>query len=121
MADRRLLGCAGWVVGYVVLVTAIVLGLLETRQRVLATMSGADSRDEWQQWRDAASDAEGPVRRAVPKGSEPPGLVMMRDHFAIIAVAAVVLSSVLYGFIALVVGGMLRNRETPAPQPSVRD
>ena len=51
----------------------------------------------------------GPVRRRVPKSTEPPALVLMRDYFGVSLIGAVLFTTVLYWVIAWFVMGILRQ------------
>ena len=95
---------------YVVFLCVLVWVLLAARQRVLTTESSPAARENWQAWRAEAKrqqDGNGPVTRRVPKSSEPPSLVLLRDHFVISFAILVVLSSALYFTIAIMVRGVL--------------
>jgi len=95
---------------YVGLLCILVSLLLVARQRALTTDSSVTSQDNWQDWRAEAQrqqDGNGPVTRRVPRSSEPPSLVLLRDHFATSLAILLVLSSALYFTIAIMVRGVL--------------
>ena len=87
-----------WLLGYVAVIAAICLGLAALRSRVLQVMGTAEEARRWQEWREDAEEAGeiGGVARRAPKSSEPPALVLMRDHIWVIAVAALVFGTVFY-------------------------
>src|SRR5262245_36654228 len=103
-----------WLVGYVVLLSAILWSLYYVRWWALAEMAKPDSVGQWQTWReDERQQAEhpGPVQRRVPKSVEPPALVLMRDYFGISLAGAVLFSSLLYWIIAWLVTGAFSSRD----------
>ena len=65
-------------------------GVVPLRSRVLQVMGTTVEAKHWQEWREKAQDAAGGVARRAPKSSEPPALVLMRDHIWVIAAAAFV-------------------------------
>jgi hypothetical protein len=102
-----------WIVGYVVLVCAIVGTMFGVRQSSVADLSSPKSVSDWQAWREDVSGQQtnrGPVERRVPKSVEPPALVLMRDYFTILLVGALLFSSLLYWIMAWFVTGILKGR-----------
>ncbi len=101
------------IVLYLVGGTALLGLLLGMRGPLLERMSTAAEQQNWEAWREEAAKQDGktgPVQRRVPKSKQPPMLVLLRDHFAVIISAAVVFYTVLFGFGAYVVGGVLDQR-----------
>ncbi len=96
--------------GLVAVVIMCVSGMWFARQSALATFGSATAQAEWDEWRQEAADQStsgGPVVRKVPKSSEPPALVLMRDHFGACVGAALVAVVGVYGtFILLLRGAM---------------
>jgi hypothetical protein len=90
--------------------TAICFGLVALRSRVLQVMGTAEEARRWQEWRENAQDAGGGVARRAPKSSEPPALVLMRDHVWVVAAAALVFGTVFYALVMMLTYGMLRFR-----------
>jgi hypothetical protein len=86
--------------------------LLLARQRVIATLDNPAARAQWQAWKEQVEKEQGdpnnPVRRRAPAGDEPPGLVLMRDHFAAVASLGLLISTLIFGFIVLVLQGLSR-------------
>lgn len=114
---RRWLWLCG--VGYVVLMSAVVWWLVSARQWAVVALASADSRGNWQAWRDDVERQQaqsGPVQRRVPKSSEPPGLVLMRDYFGVSLSGAVVFTTVLYWVVAWFVAGIL-SQDGPPSKP----
>ena len=106
---------------YVALLCVLVSLLFVARQQALTIDSSAASRENWQDWRAEAQrqqDGTGPVIRRVPKSSEPPSLVLLRDHFATSLAIVLVLSSALFFTIAIMVRGVLVG---PSFQPDLSD
>ena len=99
---------------YALLVVLIVWSLISARRWALAEMATPNSASQWEVWRDDVRKQQAgssPVSRRVPKSTEPPTLVLLRDHFAVMLAGAVVFSSVLYWITAWLIIGML---STPA-------
>ncbi len=94
---------------YAVLLCMLVGMLVVARQRSLKSESSITSQEDWQQWRAEAQrqqEGNGPVIRRVPGSSEPPSLILLRDHFATSLAILLVLSSALYFTIAIMVRGV---------------
>ena len=78
----------------------------------LADLDSPNIQAEWDQFRadmEKQSDRSGPVQHKVPKSSEPPLRVWLRDYFWLAVVAWAVLASVLYGFFGLAILGVTRS------------
>jgi len=102
-----------WMIGFAVLIVAVIAAMYETRDWALAQLSTPESVADWQAWREDVrqqQDQRGPVQRRVPKSSEPPALVIMRDHFAVSLLAAVLFSTLLYWVFAWFVMGIMKER-----------
>jgi len=108
-----------WVVGWLMLETAIVGWLVTRRPEWIAAQGTAEQQAAWQTWREEVAheaklakqnEQTLPVQRKIPKSSEPPTLVMLRDHFPVVLVAAVTFSSLSFGFIALITRGLTGRR-----------
>ena len=97
-----------WLAGYLLFLAAIVLGVFQARDRVLKVFGTPQVAAEWDEWREAVRQQadRGPVRRRPPKSPEPPALVLMRDHFAVVMAAAVVFGSLLFATFAIAVRGV---------------
>lgn len=103
-----------WLVLWMALLAAVAAAMFYVRQAVLRS-AGAEAQQNWQQWRESVKDGQGkdgPVQRRVPRSSEPPAIVLLRDHFLVCLVIALVLSSVLFGTFVLFVRGVMNS---PAP------
>ena len=100
-----------WLLGYLAVIAAICSGVAALRSRVLQVMGTAEEARRWQNWRENAQDAgdTGGVARRPPKSSEPPALVLMRDHIWVIVAAALVFGTVFYLLVMMLAYGMLRS------------
>lgn len=94
-----------WGTCYVAMVVAVVWSLFSAQRWAVAELSTTEAMAEWQTWRE---DVEQRQDRRVPKSDEPPGLVLMRDYFAVCLVGSLLFTSILYWIIAWFVTGMLR-------------
>lgn len=107
---------------YIVLMATVVWGMFAMRGWTERTYSTTVAQGEWQDFRDAVSDAVeegGPVRRTVPKSEQPPGLVLLRDYFAQCLTIAVVLTSALFMTFAFMVRGVtIPDESDPENEPS---
>ncbi|MEX0612836.1 MAG: hypothetical protein WD738_22820 [Pirellulales bacterium] len=99
-----------WIIGYAVGSCIVVWSMLAARDRAITELSTPQSVAQWQAWRTDVEQQQttpGPVQRRVPKSSQPPALILMRDYFAVSLVGAVLFSTLLYWVIAWLVTGML--------------
>ncbi|MCA9166693.1 MAG: hypothetical protein KDB23_03455 [Planctomycetales bacterium] len=106
---------------YVLLLIAISFGLREARRWATVNLVTPTAHDNWEQFRgDIREQAErgGPVKRRVPVSTEPPLLVLLRDHFVACLVISIVLSSALYGTLAVFVVGALGRRPDDEHAPA---
>lgn len=103
---------AGWLTLYVVLVALIAGSVFAFRAWVFATYASQQATAEWGEWREDATELSkqvGPVKRKPPKTAEPPGLILMRDHFPAVLVGGTALSAVLLAAILLLLRGALKQ------------
>lgn len=101
-----------WIVGYLVLIVAIVWSVSAARQWALTQLATPESTAEWEAWREdvrAQQDRPSPVQRRVPKSAEPPALVLTRDYFAVVMCAAIFFSTLLYWILAWLLAGTLAS------------
>jgi hypothetical protein len=96
-----------WLVVYLADLVAIVAGMFWARQITLRTMDTPEAREQWRAWRESPpnQDSDGPVRRRPPNSTEPPALLLVRDHFAVILSGAVLFGSLLFAAIMLAARG----------------
>lgn len=110
-----------WLVMYLAMVTALLAAMLKVRSQVLAEFATDEARANWQTWVEEAkaqNEGKGSVTRRVPSSVEPPGLVLMRDHFWVCFGGLLVFSSGLFVTLALIVRGIFRS---PSPEISSQD
>lgn len=103
-------------VGYLTLIVAGVVTLKTIQQWSLTEMSTAESRSQWENWREETvrqSTGDGPVQRRVAKSEEPPMLVLLRDYFSLIAGLLVVIGTLLYGLLVMMVKGAFLTPSVP--------
>ncbi len=108
-----------WILALLILILgemALVLWLRDSRQTWIDNNSTPEVQASWQEWKkDAAkqdgSAGTGPVKRKVPKSSEPPFVVLLRDHFGVVQTAAVVFSTVLYLFALILIRGLMQAQK----------
>ena len=102
-----------WLAAYLATVAVLVAGTLAARRAALRELGTPTATAEWRQWREAArkETTTGPVRRRLPESTEPPGLVLLRDHFAVVLTAAVIFGSLLFGMALFAIRGLTANRK----------
>jgi hypothetical protein len=106
---RRAVNLA-WLAAYLLTVAVVVVLVLRAREATFRELGTPEALAQWQAWRESApnrTDAGG-VRRQPPKSPEPPALVLMRDHFAVVMSGAVVFSSLLFATIMIAARGAFR-------------
>jgi hypothetical protein len=98
-----------WLLVYAIAMISVVTLVLSMRAATLRDLDTPEARAEWQAWREAPpnSDTTGPVRRKPPSATEPPALVLMRDHFAVVMSGSVIFSSLLFAAIMIAARGAL--------------
>ena len=103
-------------VTYVATLVGITRGMLAIKRQTTHQFGSDQAQAEWEQWRERArrdSHGSGPVKRKIPKSVEPPGLVLMRDHFNVCLVAGLLFGSLLYAM--LIFGVMVLFIKNPRP------
>jgi hypothetical protein len=104
---------------YLAMMAAIVSGLFAARRQTITALDRPESRADWQVWKEATkreAQGKGPVQRRTPKSDEPPQLILLRDHFAVVVTSAVVLTSCLFLFLLIVFAGSIRQSLDGAPR-----
>lgn len=102
-----------WLSVYLLTIGGVIGGMYFVRQSTLTVYGSGAAQEEWDVWRDAASErttGQGPVKQRPPKSVEPPALVLMRDHFAVCLALAVLLSSVLFVTFMFFARGVLQGQ-----------
>jgi len=109
-----------WAVGYAALVGGVVWAMFAARDAAITSLSTPEAVADWERWRaDVAADRDrpAPVARRVPKSTEPPAVVLMRDNFGVLLAGAVFFSSLLFWISAWLATGMLRAAAHPTLDP----
>lgn len=111
---------AGFVLVWLVVLAVPPLLLNSARATWLASLEDPAAQESWESFRSdmrAHSGREGPVQRKVPRSTEPPLRVWLRDHFGLAITAWIVLGGTLGGFLGMMVVGAATG---PAQWPSPR-
>jgi hypothetical protein len=105
---------AWWIIGYALLMFTVVVAMLKSREWTLARLSTPESIADWQKWRDDVDEKRvpGPVERRTPRSVEPPALVLMRDHFTVSIIGAIVFTTAFYWVSAWFITGVLAAKKT---------
>jgi hypothetical protein len=95
---------------------ALVSWLRDSRQTWIDNNSTPEVQASWKAWKNDAKKQDGtagagPVKRREPKSSEPPFVVLLRDHFGVVQAAAVVFSAVLYLFALILIRGLMQAQK----------
>ena len=117
-----------WLLAYVTAMAMVCGTIAYGRWQALQIYGTAEAKDQWHEWRtDVVIDEfvdDGPVKRRVPQSSEPPALVLMRDHFAVCLGLSLLLTSILFGTFMVLIRGAFSpasqfvDRSPPEPQKS---
>lgn len=101
---------------YLLTMIGTVWGIYDARAKTIDAYSTAQAQNEWEKWRNEATTQtnDGTVVRRQPKSLEPPALVLMRDHFAVVLSAGVVFGSMLFFMLAVAVHGATAKTQKPA-------
>ena len=111
-------------VGWVLLMVLPPFALWMLRSSWLDDLDRPNVQAEWNEFRDdmkKQSDRSGPVQHKIPKSSEPPLRVWLRDYFWLAVAAWGILGSSLYGFFSLAVVGVTRAAGSSSAIPSARE
>jgi hypothetical protein len=111
-SNRRKTWFAALVAGYIALVTAVVGSMLWQRHAIFHEFGTPEALANWQSWRGDVQQNQsepGPVQRQVPKSTEPPALVLMRDYFTVSMFGAIFFTSILYWIMAWFIAGAFGN------------
>jgi hypothetical protein len=100
-----------WLLVYVVMMIGIMAGTLSLRERVLDTFDNAQERENWQEWREDASEEGGPVQRRALTTDEPQLLLLARDHPGFSMVLAFFFSSALFLCVMFAIRGVMAGSQ----------
>ncbi len=111
-------GSWAWLVAYVLILVTVVVAMFQARQAALTTMGTDQAQADWEAWRKSEPNQSNdlPVRRRPPKSTEPPALVLMRDHFQMLLGAAILFSSLLFGALMIAARGAFAKQQSYPPQ-----
>ncbi len=104
--------------------TAVVLPpvlLARVRGPWLADLEHPERQAAWDVFRSdmrRQSGRDGPVQRKVPRSTEPPARVWLRDHFPLAVAAWTLFAGVLGGVFCLFAVGSLTGRRADRPPPA---
>jgi hypothetical protein len=102
----------------------IVLGMARIRASTIAELSTPAEQAHWQKWKTDAARQDGttgPVARREPKSDEPPTLVLLRDHYAVIVVASLTFYTFLFGLAVFLGRGIARPARLALPHAPSND
>jgi hypothetical protein len=109
--------------GWLLMAAAVIVAMVVARDITLTAYGSQAAREEWDAWREVAREqaqGSGPVQRRIPKSLEPPALVLMRDHFAVILPTLLVLLSCVYFTLAWMLAGVIRAKRPDVNASSQR-
>ena len=104
-----------WLAAYLVFAAALLAALVHLRRSAMAELDNPRARRQWQQWRDETrrqSEAAGPVQRRAVKTDEPPGLILLREHFPLIVITTLLIGSFVFVFLMWLLRGITRSGQT---------
>lgn len=109
-----------WLLVYLAAMASVSGGLAYGRWQALQTYDTAASRSEWTTWRSDVqkSQRSGGVRRRVPKSTEPPAVVLMRDYFGVCLALSLVLSTILFATFMIFIRGALASAPANSRRPN---
>ena len=111
-------------VGWLLLLVLPPFALWMLRTSWLDELDRPNVQAEWNEFRDdmrKQSGRSGPVQHKIPKSSEPPLRVWLRDYFWLAVAAWGILGSALYGFFSVAVVGVTRAAGSSSAIPAVRE
>jgi hypothetical protein len=102
----------GYIAAYLIMLVSVIVLVVQARSTTLRDMDTPEAHAQWQRWREAEPNqsASGPVLRRPPSATEPPALLLMRDHFAVVMSGSVIFSSLLFAAIMMAVRGVFSTR-----------
>lgn len=107
-----------WCVIYLALTAGLSWFLLEQRAQYLRTAAQPESKAEWEAWKESVQrendSGTPPVARRVPTADEQPATILLRDYFAGVCLTLLLVWTAFFGFLAMVITGVLRGTPPPA-------
>ena len=110
-----------WIVTYATVMALILIGLQAARQRIIASLSTPEALASWRAWADETQRPAGddqPVARRPVTSDEPPALILMRDHFAVVLAVGLIIGTFLFLFVGFLASGLMRERRTADQRPN---
>jgi hypothetical protein len=115
-------------VAWLAVVTVPPALLLAVRSSWLEQLARPSVQNDWDEFRsDMAAQSgrdapvPGPVQRKVPRSAEPPLRVWLRDHVGLAIAAWVLFGSVLFGFLAATIVGLLAENQPRGRRDAEKD
>jgi hypothetical protein len=103
---------------YLITIVAILWGLRQARESVIARMGDEQTVAAWQDWAEETRRPIEPgqtVERRPVKSDEPPALILMRDHFGSVQLVSLLIGSFVFAFLAFLGVGIWRQSRDPGP------
>jgi heme A synthase len=117
-------GTALWLVAYLVTLLVVAGAVVRGRAVALAAYGTPEAQAQWDTWREDTkkmAKQPGVVKRREAKSTEPPALVLMRDHFTVCLSLALLLTTVLFATFMFFVRGALSAPTPYSRLPIPRD
>lgn len=118
-SSRRTSANSIWAVPLIIgilMIAASLGGLWMIRVRAMAAYATPQAQEDWEAWRTAVATGKAgdpAVKRRVPKSSEPPTLVLLRDHFFVCASLLVITEAALLATLSIMLMGSFRTSNEP--------
>ena len=107
-----------WLAAYLAMLVLVTVGMFAGRRMALEQLSTPEAKAEWEAWRKSEPNVKdvGGVKRRPPSSTEPPALVLLRDHFGVMLFGALFFCSLLFVAVMFATRGALAKN---APQRRV--
>jgi len=109
-------------IGYVILVSAIVFGLVQARRWVARTYDTPQATENWnrltQDLQQRQDQGHSPVKRPSQRSAQPPIKILFSENFPAIVAWSLVILSILYWSVGIMIAGAMR---TPSHHPASLD
>lgn len=107
-----------WAIGYAILLGVVVWSMFAVRNWSLSELAKPKSVAQWEAWREDVRSQQNqpvPVERRVPKSTEPPALVLMRDYFGVSLFGAILFSTLLFWIMAWLMSSTVAQLSSATP------
>jgi len=102
-----------WLAAYLVWLIVVIAVLVGVRASRLEAWSRPETQARWREFQAGEEkrwgDATSPVRRRPAKGDASADVILLRDHFAAVAIGIITTGTFLFGFVAVLLRGSLAN------------